>query len=81
MNDKITYGDGWAIAILVAKELGIDVCMVDYANIFLETKKIHPASILVFEQEANKAIAEIVNRGLADKAQEVAERYYKLYKL
>ena len=74
-EEKTEYGKSLAIRIVVADKLGIKCSYVDECKKYLETGKIDITLSRKIEGAANVAVQEIIDKGLAHQAAQMAEDY------
>lgn len=74
-DEELTVGQGYAIILLVANDLGLKVAFIDLAEKLLKTGKIDRVKIGEFEKEARNAKVEILQRGLKEEAEKLSLKY------
>lgn len=74
-TENLNVGQGYAIILLVANELGLKVGFLDLAEKLLKTGKIDRVKIGEFEKEAKSAKEKIIEKQLEKEAYQLSLKY------
>lgn len=76
-----TRGQAWAVQILTARDLRLEVNMIKDAEKYLKTERISPVLIGSFAKEANIAVELINKNNLQRRAKNFSEKYIYIFEM